>query len=288
MAIDLHMHTNFSDGNLTPGELVDLSIKKKLSVIAITDHDEVGGLLTAQEQANKTGLKVVNGVELSIDYGLKGKSHLHLVGLFLDPENDELVSTLRMLKNARTERARQIIMKLNRLGFDVSFAELLEVAGTASIGRPHIAKLLLDKKMVNTISQVFQKYLAHGCPAHVPKKKLTIQPAIDLIHGAGGLAILAHPISLGYQTYIPLGEELLRLRDLGLDGIEAFYSSHDRYFTQWLLDFARKENMLISGGSDFHGEVKPDIKPGRGYGNLFIPVEIYENLLAHSSRYQAA
>jgi predicted metal-dependent phosphoesterase TrpH len=164
------------------------------------------------------------------------------------------------------------------MGMNISQNELDEITKGGSIGRPHIGQLLLQKGYVDSVAQAFHDYLGRGKPAYVPKEKLKIEAAIDVVHRAGGLAILAHPISLGYDNYPRFGEEILKLQALGLDGIEAYYPSHDRYFTQWLLDFAAQHDLAVSGGSDFHGKAKPDIKPGVGFGNMNIPFSVYEAL----------
>ena len=145
------------------------------------------------------------------------------------------------------------------------------MVGHGSAGRPHVASLLMKEGYARSMIDGFRRFLGKGCPGYVPKKKLAIVPAIDLIHDAGGLAILAHPVSLNYPNYPRLGREILKLTEIGLDGIEVFYSSHDRYLTKWLLDFARQHNLAVSGGSDFHGTTKPDVQPAVGRGNLRIP-----------------
>lgn len=274
MPVDLHTHSNCSDGSLSPLELVKYAKHFGVTAMALTDHDTVAGLAEAQKAGAEQGLDVLSGVELSIDYLLPGKAHLHLVGLLIDWRNEALVAALDELKEARDQRAQEIIGKMQQAGLQISYDELLELAGDGSLGRPHLATLMVRKGFVSSMKKAFQQYLGKGCPFYVPKKKLNLRQAIDAIHQAGGLAILAHPYSLGFKTYPPLGEEILKLKELGLDGIEAYYSGHDRYFTKWLLDFAHSNDLLVSGGSDFHGKPKPGIKPGVGYGDLKIPEEV--------------
>ncbi len=247
-------------------------------MLAVTDHDTVDGCLPAITRGKVLGVRVVSGVELSIDYPLQGNGHLHLLGLFVDPQNDELVKTLNNLKDARQLRAQEILKKLDKIGMPIEPAELEERVQGASPGRPHIVSLLLEKKYVYNSFQAYTKILGRGGPAYVPKKKLNFQTAIDLVHGAGGLTILAHPISLMFPNYPLLGDEILKLQKLGLDGVEVFYSSQDHYFTKWLYDFCKKHHLLISGGSDFHGKAKRDIALGRGRGNLKIPVSVFTEL----------
>ena len=281
MSIDLHTHTNYSDGTLSPAELVNLSIEKKIEVIAITDHDEVGAIQPAIQYATNLPIKIVAGVELSIEYDLPDNGHLHILGLFIDHQNKELIMELEQLKLARYDRIKQMVEKINALDYEIDFKELEYKIGQGSAGRPHLARMLIEKGIVKNISEAFSKFLSKGKPAHIPKKKLPAQSAIDLIHTAGGLAIIAHPFSLGYSTYPEMGREILKLKAMGLDGLEVYYTSHNRYLTKWLLEFARTNDLLISGGSDFHGQTRSDIHLGSGSGNLNIPYSVYENLKKH-------
>lgn len=282
--IDLHTHTNFSDGSLSPAQLVEEALRREVGVLAITDHDEVGAVGPALTYAKDRAIEIVSGVELSIDYELQGKAHLHLLGLFVDHNNEPLRSALFELKSARRERMLEMVSKINALGYPVGVNEIEEQVGYGSAGRPHLASIMVKKGYVTDLYEAFVRYLSKGRPAYVPKKKLKIEPAINLIHSAGGLAILAHPFSLGYDVYDQLGREILKLKETGLDGIEVYYSNHDRYLTQWLHEFALKNDLLMSGGSDFHGAVKPEINLGRGLGNLQIPFEIYKNLKDYLQR----
>jgi predicted metal-dependent phosphoesterase TrpH len=281
MSIDLHTHTNFSDGSLSPNELINLAIEKSINVLGITDHDEVGSLMHALEYAVDLPIEIIPGVELSIEYNLPGQGHLHILGMFIDFHKAELLDTLNNLKQARFERIKTMVQKVEALGFSLDFNELQQNIGKGSAGRPHLARQLIERGFVKDISEAFNKYLSKGRPVYVPKKKLTAQSAIDLIHESNGIAVLAHPFSLGFQTYPEMGKEILKLKNIGLDGIEVYYTSHNSYLTKWLLDFARAHNLLISGGSDFHGDPRPDIKLGTGFGNLDIPYSVFENLKNH-------
>lgn len=278
MAVDLHTHSNCSDGSMTPEELIRHATAAELTAIALTDHDTIAGCSAAQKAAESTGLTVVNGVELSIDYPLPGKAHVHVLGLFINPAHQGLAAELDRLKEARTERAYSILDRLKKIGMPISNDELSEVVGNSSPGRPHIVSLLLKKKYVYNAFFAYTAILGKGGKAYVPKTKLPLEPAIDLIHRAGGVAILAHPVSLMFANYPLLGDEILKFQALGLDGIEVFYSSQDHYFSRWLYDFCQKHNLLISGGSDFHGRTKPDVKIGTGRGNLRIPDRIFNIL----------
>jgi len=278
MCIDLHTHTHFSDGSFSPQELIAEAKKEGLRVVAITDHDEVGAIAPALEYALDSAVRIVPGVELSIDYDLPGRAHLHVLGLFIDHHHKTLVSTLLDLKEARQARMGEMVGKMRSLGLDIPDAEVEELVGQGSPGRPHLARVMVARGIVPNLHAAFIDYLSKGKPAYVPKKKLPIGAAVALIHQAGGLAFLAHPFSLGYASYEPLGREILKLKSQGLDGIEVYYSKHSRYFTRWLDDFARNNDLLVCGGSDFHGAAKPEIQLGRGLGNLKVPYYVYENL----------
>jgi predicted metal-dependent phosphoesterase TrpH len=284
MPIDLHTHTNFSDGTLSPRELIEKANQTNLSAIAITDHDEIGANSLAKEYASKLEIEFVPGVEFSIDIDLPGTAHLHLVGLFLDNESDELKSVLDDLSKARQQRGYLIIKKLQEYGLDVCNKELDLIAGHGSIGRPHLAQLLMDKNFVSSVWEAFNKFLSKNRPGYVSKKKLKLQTAIDLIHNAKGLAILAHPVSLKQKTYKDTEAFLKELKSIGLDGVEAYYASHTSNFTKYLLNAAKRNNLLVSGGSDFHGSIKPDTELGIGRGNLSIPDQVFVDLKSAVNR----
>ncbi len=278
MRVDLHTHTNFSDGSLSPQALVEHAASQDVGIIAVTDHDETGGIAPAREHGKRKGVGVIAGVELSIEYPLTGANHLHILGLFIDPDNNALRQALQYLSHERDNRAEKIIRQLNAHGVPLKYDDLKTIIGEGSAGRPHVAQLLIQKRVVHSVKEAFNRFLSKGRPGYVPKIKLNVQEAINAIHEAQGLAIAAHPVSLGYDTYPPLGEEVLKFKRMGLDGIEAYYPSHNRYFTEWLLDFARQHDLVISGGSDFHGEAKKDVEIGRGRGALNIPYSVVEAL----------
>jgi predicted metal-dependent phosphoesterase TrpH len=201
-----------------------------------------------------------------------------MLGLFLDTSQTRLVEVLNDLRAARKKRAYEIIGKLNNLGLDIKNEELEAITGQGSAGRPHIAQLLMKHRQVNTVYEAFNKFLSKDRPAYVPKKKLKLQDAIDLIHEAAGLAILAHPISLRQKKYKETEAFLRELKYVGLDGVEAYYATHSRNFTKYLINAAQRNNLLISGGSDFHGTNKPDTDLGRGKGDLEVPDQVYFDL----------
>jgi len=272
--IDLHTHSTASDGTFFPEELVYLAKKEKLQALALTDHDTIDGLKSAYQTAKEVNLPFLCGVEISVKF--EGPGHFHLLGYFLKPEIPEINETLQRLKIAREERNKKMIEKLNVLGIKITLDELKEIA-QGEIGRPHMAILLVKKGVVNSFEEAFEKYLKKGALAYVPKALLSPEEAIKLILQAKGAPVLAHPITLKLD-YLKLKNYLKSLKDAGLIGIEAFYPEHSPELTKFLIDCAKELNFLITGGSDFHGKNKPDIKLGKGLNNLNVPFKCYENL----------
>jgi predicted metal-dependent phosphoesterase TrpH len=273
--IDLHTHSTASDGTFEPSELVILAKNTGLKALALTDHDTTEGLKSAYKTALEVGLPFVCGVEISVKFS--GPGHFHLLGYFLKPEVPELKDTLERLQKARDERNKKMVEKLQALGISISMEELREVA-KGEIGRPHIANLLVKKGVVKSFEEAFEKYLKKGAPAYVPKALLSPQEAIELVLKAKGIPVLAHPVTLKLN-YLELKNYLKELKDFGLMGIEAYYTEHSPEFTKVLLEYAKEFGFLVTGGSDFHGANKPDIKLGKGLGNLRVPFECYENLV---------
>lgn len=278
MPVDLHSHTTHSDGTLTPGELIRLAKSRELSAIAVTDHDVTTANGEAIAVGKETGITVVPGVELSIDYMLVSGGHIDILGLFIDYGQEALNNALDYLREERHKRSEKILDRLSGLGINLSLEEVRKEAGKGSIGRPHIARVLMKQKYVASIEEAFERYLKTGAPAFIDKEKLTAPDAIELIHQAGGLTILAHPFSLGFNTYRELFDEILALKKLGLQGIEVYYTNYSRDMCRSLRRFAQGNGMLISGGSDFHGSNKPQVQLGSGSGNLEVPDSVYKDL----------
>lgn len=272
--IDLHTHSTASDGTLSPKELVYLAKKEGLKALALTDHDTLSGLEEAYYTAEDLKLPFLCGVEISVKFD--GPGHFHLLGYFLTPKIDSLQDTLRELHLAREKRNLQMIEKLKNLGIDITWEELVSIA-KGEIGRPHFAKLLVEKGVVKSFDEAFEKYLRKGAQAYVPKALLEPKTAIEKILQSGGIPVLAHPITLKLKRE-ELTQYLETLVDLGLRGMEVFYTEHNKEFTQFLFEKAKYFKLLITGGSDFHGANKPDIKLGKGFGNLSIPYEYFEGL----------
>lgn len=277
--VDLHTHSQASDGSLTPSELVKKAADIGLTAIALTDHDTVSGLEEFISQGKKLGLTTVSGVELSIDSKLPEKGHLHMLGLFIDMRSAHLTSTLEFLVHERKRRAEKIINILNKLGIPITLDELHTLVGESTIGRPHIAQLLIKYNLVSSIQEAFDKYLGEGQPAYVPKVKLSEEDAIALIHRAGGIAILAHPHFMNFQRWEDLKAKILELSNLGLDGVEVFYPGMPQELQEKLTQLASEIGLVISGGTDFHGASKPETKLGFGTSDHFeVPDEVFYQL----------
>lgn len=276
--IDLHMHSNSSDGSMTPTELVLEAKEIGLSTIALTDHDTIDGIPELIEAGSKHNITTVPGVEISIDTQLPNNGHLHMLGLFVDPHSADLKKTLDFLREQRNLRAQKIIDKLNELNIVVTMGELLAEAGEGSIGRPHVARILVGKGVVTSMQEAFDLYLAKGKPAYMDKVKLGEADAIAMIKNAGGLAILAHPHLMKYETFNEAMEKILSLKPLGLDGFEVYYSGMPEGYCRNLLKLAQEQDFLISGGSDYHGSNKEDVRMGYGKGDLHISDGVYHQL----------
>lgn len=266
--IDLHVHSNYSDGTLSPEQLVRAAEKAGISVLALTDHDTVDGL--EDFLAVETPIERVCGVEISTEYS--GGS-LHLVGLFVDPENVGLRTTLKKVKDFRVDRNRHLLKELSRLlGRDVPVNEIYDGA-LDSMGKPHVAAFLVREGIATSFNDAFGRYLKKGGPLSVPKMRLSFEEAVTAIHGAGGVAVLAHPATLNLD-----GEPeiffLESLKSQGLDGIEVFTSEHTEEQTQKYLKLAVDLDLLISSGSDFHGENTKKVKLGEILGDIALYTEL--------------
>jgi hypothetical protein len=272
--LDLHLHTTHSDGSLTPAEVLRLAHKAQVNALAITDHDIVSGIPEAMGVGAELGIEVIPGVEIS---SRLGDSELHILGYCLHWEDPELNRRLAALRGSRHSRNPQIIERLRSLGLDVTYEEVRALAGTDSVGRPHIARILMDKKYVTSAKEAFDRYLADGRPAYVARDLPEPADAIDWIRAAGGVAVLAHP-TWAKVSGEGLNALLTRLKGEGLGGIEVHYSTHTKRQTTEYLDLAKRLNLLVTGGSDFHGITKPDIEVGTGRGDLKVPEKLLEPL----------
>lgn len=272
--IDLHVHSTCSDGTLTPTELVEYGIKKGLKAFALTDHDTTDGIGEAQEAARSTQLTVIPGIELSTSYQNKD---IHILGLNIEPENTCFQNKLRDFQLERERRNLKIMQKMREHGLHISYKEMMNCFPDSVWTRAHFARFLADTHQVRTISEAFSRFLGDHAPCFVPREKVTPFQALRLIHEGGGKAVLAHPL-LYHMTAGELDALTGLLAKNGLDGIEAIYSTNRGMDETNMRQLARKYNLFITGGSDFHGSNKPSIDLGCGRGNLKIPAQLLKNL----------
>jgi len=311
MLIDLHTHTTASDGTYTPQELYQKANEKGLEVLSITDHDTIDGLLTLKSQlpgldyrisftescpsnlesrtsdlnsqlssleSRNSIFEFLPGVEISAEF----PKTLHILGYGFNLDDNKLSKTLKELQEYRLNRNKLMIEKMNAFGFNITMNELLEISGGEVIGRPHFARLLLNKGYVNSIQEAFDKYLKKGAKFYLDKKRLSPGEAIELIINAGGIAIMAHPYQTGLEGEA-LENLVLELKKYGLRGIEAFYSMHTPKMVHEYLRLADKYDLLVTAGTDFHGKNKPHISLGMqvplAYLKDFICV-IYDRMIS--------
>lgn len=266
MCIDLHLHSLFSDGTATPAELVKLALQAELRAIALTDHDTVEGIEEFLASKQNSPIELIPGLEISAthrDYSL------HILGYGLDHTNNTLVRWLARLQEGRESRNKKIIGKLQKMGHNLQFTELREISRCGQTGRPHIAKLLLKKGIVQSTHDAFTLFLRKGGPAFVERFSYTATESIEMIHQAGGIAVLAHPGFLEQQTNA-LSLVIAELVERGLDGIEAYYPSHSPTLKKKLCKLARKYQLVLTGGSDYHGKDRA-FSTLAGNGNGFCP-----------------
>lgn len=271
--IDLHTHTTASDGIYSPSDLIKMAIKRDLTVMAITDHDSVDGLEEGMDFSKDKDFELIPGIELSIEY--TGGS-FHLIGLYIDFHNRELIEITEKLKRLRGERVIMIIEDLNRYGIDISIDEISSLASGNSVGRPHIARVLVEKGYASDVNAIFQSFMVKGKPGYVKKEKILIDEAIHIIKQAGGISIIAHPITLNFKAFDNFEKQIQELIVHGLDGIEVYSSMHKH---EEILEFnriANKYNLIISGGSDFHGDKDKEL--GICIDGEPIPPYILDNL----------
>ena len=272
--IDLHLHTTHSDGSQSPAEVVRLAHEAGVSALAITDHDITTGLPEAIAAGQELGIEIIPGIEISSRHA---ESELHVLGYFLKWQEAQLNERLMTLRESRHRRNPKIVELLQAAGIDITYDEVRAVAGSDSVGRPHIARVLMDKKVVTTAKEAFDRFLAEGKAAYVPRDLPAPVDAIRWIKDAGGLAVLAHP------TWVKTTEGTLtdlarQLKEQGLDGVEVHYSTHTPRQTRTYLSLAKQLGLLVTGGSDFHGMTKPDIEVGIGKGSLHVPDHLLPKL----------
>ncbi len=275
--IDLHTHSTASDGTLSPSDVIRSAKDAGLEAIALTDHDTTGGLVEARDQATKLNLEFIPGCELSV---VSPSGNMHILGYWIPPGPSKLSQSLEYLRQRRHDRNHLIMAKLNALGMEIQYEDVLAVSGGDAVGRPHIAQVMHAKGYVGSVNDAFRLYLGSDGKAYVPKEKLGPRQAIELLKSVDATVVLAHPFLLGLQGP-DLRGVIRQLKDYGLDGLEAYYTLHRPDQTLTYLQIAKDLDLLITGGSDFHGAVKPDVQLGIGLGDLFVPYAVLEAMKKH-------
>jgi 3',5'-nucleoside bisphosphate phosphatase len=281
LKIDLHIHSTASDGTLTPIEILALAETLHLGAISLTDHDAVDGNRDLLRTGVPRSIRFLTGIEISASppplFPVSGS--FHILGYGIDIEDKALNQTLITLQDARKNRNPYIIRKLNTLGIKIDLDQVSQFSGECQLGRPHIANYLVHEGFAESIDEAFDKYLGKGKPAYVEKLRISCREAIKLILDAGGLPVLAHPYLLKLEKGVVFEELIVELKSIGLKGIEIYYPEHPLESVRFYAKIAREYNLIITGGTDFHGDIKPEIKLGSGFGDLFVPYEIYENII---------
>jgi len=275
--VDLHVHTTASDGVMSPSELVRYAKAKGLQAVAITDHDTIEGLEEGLSEGQKIGFEVIPGIEISAEHS---PGSMHLLGFLIDIHHPLLNERLGYLQKARAERNPKIVEKLNRLGIGLGYEEVLKVSGGGQVGRPHFAQVLLEKNYVSTFQEAFDRFLKKGAPAYVDKFRFTVKEAIHFINEAKGVAVLAHPNTLGMNGYSELEKLVLRLIDEGLKGIEVYYPEHSALEVTQYKTLAERYGLLMTGGTDYHGIEKDRLDVGVGRGEMRLPYSMVDGLKA--------
>jgi len=272
--VDLHMHSTLSDGSLSVAEMLDLAARRKLTAIAITDHDNIDSWTEGKDLAARLGVELIPGVEISSAW--EG-SDIHILGYFFDPSNLALNQVLERAKRRRFLRAKAMVRKLGHLGLPIRFEKVLSYVQGGTVGRPHIARALLEEEYIHSFQEAFEKWLGPECPAYVETECLTPMEAIALINNAGGAAVMAHPMATDRDDVIPL------LVEAGLKGIEIYTHHLPSAARRKYQDIARRHNLVWTGGSDSHGE-----RPGcPGIGSVRVSQTVVEKLLEARDRHFA-
>ncbi len=282
--IDLHSHSTASDGSLTPAELVALARDSGLAVLGLTDHDTVDGIAAAQAAAAQHGLRLVPGLEFSAEYE---PGTMHLLAYGIDPVAPALTQKLASLRGDRGSRSARIVARLCELGMPLTIEEVQAAAGGGSIGRPHVARAMIARGYVASTDEAFAQWLNQGRPGFVPQERIAPAEAIALTLQAGGVPVLAHPYQLKPTSSEHLEQIVRGLCDVGLQGIEVHYSRHRPEQMAEYAGLAQKYGLLVTGGSDFHGASKPDIRLGTGTGSLSVPEAALVLLLERIAENQA-
>lgn len=268
---DLHLHTVFSDGTYTPEELISASAKRKLSAIAVVDHDTIRGIEPVMQAARLKNIEVIPGIELSAEY--EG-AEIHILGYFIDCKNTKLTERLNILKQTRIERVYKIVEKLKDMGVALDPDKVFDFSGQGTVGRLHIARAMVLEGKVSSVFEAFKKYIGDKCSAYVLGFKFSPCEAIKLIKEAGGIPVLAHPYTIHND------ELIIKFIGEGLMGLEVYYPEHSQSMVNFYKNLAIQHNLLITGGSDCHGSAKGDMR----IGSIKVSYELVEKMKAAKTR----
>jgi predicted metal-dependent phosphoesterase TrpH len=270
---DLHVHSTASDGRLTPAEVVQEAARRGLKFMSLTDHDTVDGIAPALVAAKSfPGLKLIPGVEISTDIP---RGEAHVLGYFIDYTGRELIAKLAQFRNSRLGRARGMVAKLDKLGVHLDWQRIEQIAGSSVMGRPHIARAMLEKGYINSFKQAFTNYIGRDGPAYVEREKITPAEAVALIIKARGVAVLAHPFTVNEPEAL-----IIELKAAGLAGIETYYNNYTAEDISRLLTIAKKHNLIATGGSDYHGLDSSET----AIGDIDLPLASVEKLVAKARK----
>ncbi|MDD4980384.1 MAG: PHP domain-containing protein [Candidatus Omnitrophica bacterium] len=262
---DLHLHTIFSDGTYTPAKLISEAARCGLSAISVVDHDTVEAILPTLQIAREQNIEVLPGIELTAEY--EG-SEIHILGYLIDYKRKQLLEKLAVLKKNRIERIYKITDKLKDIGIKLEPRSIFDIATGGTVGRLHVARAMVKEGLVGSIFEAFRKYIGDKCPAYVLGFRLSPHEAIGLIKDSGGVPVLAHPYIIDKDDLV------FNLIDLGIMGLEAYYPEHSQSMVNFYLGLAKKYNLVVTGGSDCHGDAKPEAK----IGSIKIPYDLIDKL----------
>ena len=277
--IDLHCHTRFSDGSLTPTQLIELAVREGLSAVAVTDHDTVDGLGEALAAGERLGIEVVPGIEINLEHD---QVTMDLLGYFLAGRpSEELREQLVTLRAYRDERNSRILERLDALGYPVTPGELAAIADEGAVGRPHIGEAMRRRGYVRSVSEAFERFLRRGAPAWVDRRRLALGPAVRLLRASGGVPVIAHPgiIRVDRPGLARIVRDAARV---GIAGLECHYPKHDQATVDYCLSLCNRYGLAPTGGSDFHGDAKPEIRLGVADGGRPVADELLEGLRCYA------
>jgi 3',5'-nucleoside bisphosphate phosphatase len=278
--IDLHSHTTESDGTLTPEGLIEAAKSAGLEALAITDHDTFAGYELARAYADASGVRLIRGIELSTKMDAGDRRTVHLLGYFLNGEPaSDFVAWLKGMQESRRDRNRRLATRLQSMGIDIRIEEV-EALGRNMAGRPHFARLMVSKGYVANYREAFDRYLDQSAPGYVDREEPLLAEAIERLRDAGGRSSLAHPVRLNMPSHDAEEKLVARLASQGLDAIEVWHSDHTAEDSERYGGFAAKYGLKMTGGSDFHGDNKPNVRLGVGPGHLNVPASVLDVLRA--------